>query len=396
MEESMTHPNDNHLRAYLDGELDDAERVAAADHLASCADCRARLAEIEARAARLSTRLNMVSPAPAEAPSPQIALARFKSRLTQRKEPLTMKSIFSQRARPAWIGLAMIATLLFALTFAPIRAFASEFLKLFRVQQITILSIDTTRLSELNGDATLGKQIGQLFSDSVKVTRESSGPKVVADAAEASQVAGFNVRLWSESPSAPTLTVQDGTAFEFVVNRERAQAILNDAGRSDLALPESLDGATITVDIPAGVSAAYGDCPKPQTGEENERVNWRQLRSCVILAQIPSPSVTTPPNLDVAELAQIGLQFTGMTAEEARAFSTTVDWTSTLVVPLPRNGHEYTQVEVDGVTGNLIYRYTDDGVPAHYTLLWVKDGIVYALSGFDDADKGLTIANALK
>jgi len=391
----MTHLNDTQLRAYLDGELNDAERTAIAGHLTSCADCRAGLAKTESGVARLRTQLAVI--APDHIVAPQLAFARFKSRATQRKEPLTMlKSMFSRQARPAWIGLAMVAALLFAFTLAPVRAFASDLLKLFRVQQITILSIDTTRLSDLNGDATLGKRIGELFSDSFEVTRESNEPKIAADAAEAGQLTGFEVRLWSDSPSAPTLTVQDGVAFEFVVDRERAQAILNDAGRGDLLLPESLDGARIEVDIPTGVSAAYGGCPMPKTGDEAENVQWSQLRTCIILAQIPSPSVIAPPNLDVAELAQIGLQFTGMTAEEARAFSDTVDWTSTLVVPLPRNGHEYKQVEVDGVTGNLIYRVADDGVPERYTLLWVKNGIVYALSGFDDVDKGLAIANSLK
>ena len=121
-----------------------------------------------------------------------------------------------------------------------------------------------------------------------------------------------------------------------------------------------------------------------------------RLRHCTILAQTPSPTVTTPPDLDVTELAMIGLQFTGMTESEARAFSQTVDWTTTLVVPIPRNGHEYSQVTVDGVTGNLIYRQTDDGVPPRYTLLWVKDSIIYAISGFDDPEVGLAIGDSLK
>jgi hypothetical protein len=98
----------------------------------------------------------------------------------------------------------------------------------------------------------------------------------------------------------------------------------------------------------------------------------------------------------VAQLAEIGLQFTGMSPEEAHAFSQTVDWTSTLVVPIPRNGHAYEQVSVDGVTGNLIYRAGDDGVPARYTVLWVRDGILYALSGFGAPSEAVSLANTLQ
>jgi len=38
-----------------------------------------------------------------------------------------------------------------------------------------------------------------------------------------------------------------------------------------------------------------------------------------------------------AQLAQIGLEFTGMSSDQAAAFTKSVDWTSTLVVPVPIN-----------------------------------------------------------
>ncbi len=306
-----------------------------------------------------------------------------------------MSKTWLTRWRPALAGLITIALAVALFSFAPVRALAVQFLGLFRVQQITVLPVDTTRLSELNSDSALSELIGQFFADSMKVTKEPGEPTVAASPEEASQLAGFTVRVWSGAESAPQITVQDGTAFEFTINRDRAQAILNEAGRGDLQLPASLDGANISVEIPAGVSSMYGACPEP-SGADTDNVSWYRLRSCIILAQIPSPTVNAPPDLDVAQLAEIGLQFTGMTADEARAFSQNVDWTSTLVVPIPRNGHSYEQVSVDGVTGNLIYRQTDDGVPARYTLLWVKNGIIYAISGFDDPQAGIDLANSLK
>lgn len=390
----MTHLNDSQLRAYLDGELSEIERPAVSEHLASCADCRAQLTEAETRAARINTRLNTVSSAPSAIPSSQHALARFRARAIQRKEPLTMfKSLFSLRARPMWFGLAMVAMLLLALSFAPVRALANELLNLFRVQQVTVLSIDSTRLTELGTNSTLAKQIGDMFSNSVTVTREASDPQTTTTAAEASQLAGFNVRLWDgETPS--QLVVHGGPAFEVVIDRARAQAILDDAGRSDLQLPESLDGAKLSVDIPTSVSAGYGDCPKSDEAGKGG-VPERRLINCVLFVQVPSPTVTAPPELDVVKLAEIGLQFTGMSAEDARAYSQSVDWTSTLVIPIPRNAASYSQVEVDGVTGTLIQRPTDDA-PA-YTLIWVKNGIVYAVGGVgSDTSKALEIANGLK
>jgi len=397
----MTHLPEATLRAYLDHALTDAEHAETAAHLTECAVCEQALATLTARAQRVNVRLAALSPMASEAPTPTpTAYARLLSRRSaSRKDLFTMfTTLFSKRARPLWVGLSLVLTLIIAFSFAPVRVWGSEFLGLFRVKRISVLPVDITRLGELNDDSTLARRISEMFSDSVTIHREPTPPQTVANAAEAAQVTGFAVRLWKDAPTAPVLTTQSGTAFEIVVNRDRAQAILNEAGRSDLQLPATLAGATIAVDIPAGVSAAYGDCPRADApeGDAERRIPWSRLRSCVILAQIPSPTVNTPPDVNVQELAEMGLQFMGMTAEEAHSLAQTVDWTSTLVVPLPQNAMEYKEVTVDGVKGYLFYRDPDDGVPARCTLLWVKDGIIYAMSWFDEAERGLAIANALE
>lgn len=387
------HLNDGQLRAYLDGEL--AARDVG-EHPVTCPDCRVRLAALEAQTQRVSHRLAALTSHPDDSLlAARPALARFKApRALNKKESSVFNQLFSRRFRPAWAGLTIVAVLAVAFSFAPVRVWAGQFLGLFRVQQITVLPVDTTRLSELSGNEALGSQIGQLFSKSVNVTRQPGEPQVAASAAEASQLAGFTVRLPGNRSDAPQLTVQGGTAFDFTVDRSLAQSILNEAGRSDLQLPASLDGATIAVDIPSAVTAAYGNCPRPE-GSDEAGSPGRRFATCVALAQIPSPTVTAPPDLDVTALAQIGLEFTGMTADEARAFSQTVDWASTLVVPIPRNGAVYTQVPVDGVTGYLIQRPADDA--PQYAVIWVKNGIIYAIGGLgSDSASALEMANSLK
>ncbi len=395
----MTHLTDGELRAHLDGELLDTELR---EHLTTCSGCQGQLEALEGRAVRIAESLSVLTPKTNDpALLAQPALARFQTYVNARleKENTPMLTKLFTRFRPALVGLSLVAALAIALSFPTVRAWAGQFLGLFRVQQITVLPVDTTRLSELNNDAALGEQIGQLFSDSLTVLEEPGASQPAADAAEASQLAGFNVRLVSNTSASVQLTVQDGTAFEFVVNRRRAQALLDEAGLN-AQLPASLEGATITVDIPKTVTAAYGDyCPSltvVNAEAERGQIPWSRLRTCVVLAQIPSPTVTAPPDLDIAQLAEIGLQFTGMSQEEAHRFSQTTDWTSTLVVPLPRNAASVEQVSVDGVTGNLLSRVSDDGMPARYTLLWVKNSIIYAITGFDDPQAGLNMANALE
>jgi len=295
------------------------------------------------------------------------------------------------------IRFGTVALLLLALilAFPGTRALAGELLNLFRVQQVAVVQVDFTGLEQLTGDGALGNQFTELISNSVNITDEPGDPVEAADAAQASQLAGFNVRL-PQSLTPSQIYVMDSAAFSMTVDRAKAQALLDEAGRDDLVLPESVDGADISVTIPSSVSAAYGTCPKPRTDGSESEDTERRYPDCVILAQIPSPSVNAPAALDVNQLAQIGLEFTGMTAEEAAAFTSTVDWTSTLVVPIPSNSATYEQVTVDGVTGTLIQRPSREGEPTTFALLWVKDGIIYAISGRGaNSDQAIEMANSL-
>jgi hypothetical protein len=71
-----------------------------------------------------------------------------------------------------------------------------------------------------------------------------------------------------------------------------------------------------------------------------------------------------------------------------------VDWTSSLVIPIPKNAATYDQVSVDGVTGTLIQRPADDA--PQFALVWVKNGIIYAIGGLgSNSQQAIQMANAL-
>jgi hypothetical protein len=310
-----------------------------------------------------------------------------------------MKKLFAIPLVRYGIPALLALTLVFAIPSA--RAFASELLNLFRVQQVTVVPVDFTGMEQLNG--AVGNNISQLISDSVTMKKEPGEPVNAGTTAEASQLAGFNVRA-PQNGTPSRISVMSGASFAFTIDRAKAQALLDEAGRSDLVLPEEVDGADVSVQIPSSVSIAFGTCPEPSSESEAKREMKREsetsgspgrvYKDCIILAQIPSPEVSAPASLDIAKLAQLGLEFTGMTAEEAAQFTSTVDWTSTLIVPIPRNAASYQQVAVDGVTGTLIERPSDDA--PQFALLWIKDGIIYTIGGLgSNSQKALEIANSL-
>jgi hypothetical protein len=388
------HLKDETLRAFLDGELEPAGAAEAEAHLAQCDSCREQLERIRARALHVASSLTTAEGQEKE--SPKAAFARLRPRLVE--APSGRSSAWKQRLRMAWAPAVLVIALAGALSVPAVRAWAAEFLGLFRVQHVTVLPVDITRLSALSKDQPLTTQLSELLSSSVTKAREAGEPQAASDAEQASRLAGFEVRLPTDREDAPELLVQSGEAYDIRVDRERAQSLLEAAGFGNLVLPQSIDGATISIDIPTGVTAGYGDCPvlKEALSEGPDAMGSpaRQYANCILLAEMPSPTVSTPPDLDIEQLAELGLQLTGMTAEQAHQYGQTVDWTSTLVIPIPRNGASYKKVAVDGVTGYLIQRPTDDA--PQFALVWVKNGIIYAIGGLgNNAQEALDMAEAM-
>jgi hypothetical protein len=386
----MKHLTEGELRASLDGELDRDQLR----HLAVCAECSTRQNQIRAEHENISRRLAFLTLQDELAPSVKSAWARF-PHPTKQKETSMLKKFFAfPVARFATVAVLAIALLM---AFPTTRAMAGELLNLFRVQQVTVLPIDMAGMEDMKGNEALGNQMSELMSDSTEVTKEAAEPAQVANADEASEAAGFNVRL-PANMTAANITVTGGSAFTFTIDREKTQALLDEAGRSDLALPKAVDGAKISVNTSPAVSATFGTCPEvdEEDGmEERPRGFDPKYADCLVFGQMPSPIVQAPTDVDMAQLAQIALEFTGMSREEAAALSQTVDWTSTLVVPLPRDTATYSDVDVDGVTGSLIQ--TESEYAAQYVLIWVKDSVVYFISGAGtDSARALELVEALK
>jgi hypothetical protein len=291
------------------------------------------------------------------------------------------QGMFNRKYRAAWAGLATIVVIALLFTLAPVQAAASNFLGLFRVRKFAVVSINPAKLQGFN---QVGGQIDKLLSDDVTFIKQPKEPVTVTTAAEASQQAGIQVRLPSALSGTPKLTVQDGVDVKLKVDLARVQAILDAAGRSDIRLPQALNGANVEFIVPPMVTAEYGVCPRAS--------------NCIVLAQLASPSIDVPKGVNLAQVGEAMLQALGLSQAEAQHFASTIDWSSTLVIPMPTDAGSFRDVTVDGVQGVLIesrpqYR---GPVKTQYTLFWQKNDTVHSLVWWDDPTRGIEIANSLK
>ena len=396
----MKCPSQGVLRAYLDQELPAQEPNEIEAHLEDCAGCRKLAHELSTLAERVDAQLlSLDVPKTAAEENPQLALASFKARLDVREERISFIALIDKRWRPAWVTGMAATVLLASLAFPAARGWAQRLLATLRVEKVQTVSLD---LSSFDGNQSLQQRLGKMISDKVVVTTDEK-PRSAATSEAASQLAGFAVQLISARSDSPQFNVEGAQAFQMTIDRNRLQDIFDQSGRSDLILPANLDGATVAVQIPRSVELKYGNCSGNEGNESGDLDGvttphqGSAKQDCVFLLEAPSPVVHVPTDLNLQQLAETALELGGMTPAQARQFCQTVDWKSTLVLPIPRFVQSYDQVEVNGVQGTLIQvpgNRGRGGKPC-YVLIWVKNGMIYCLGGLGDSSKAVELASTL-
>jgi anti-sigma factor RsiW len=359
------HPKNDLLRAYYDHELSPRLGDQIREHLARCAACQKRMVELERREQRVRAQMESLRPTHHEQPAPARAALQRLARPTYSSYPRKDWNSTMKTRKSLWSALAVLAVLVLVFTVTPARAWASSFLSLFRVQQVQVVTFDPAAMREARGQMQENRgAMEAIFNDDLEITEQGSLSEV-ATVEEAAAAAGFSPRIPAAFDN-PKLAVQPGMNALFTIDQPKLQALFDTAG-IDVALPESVHGKVVTIDVPDAVLASSG-C------EGVDPDDPRSARDCDTLVQVPSPVINAPEGLDPAAMGTAMFQFLGLPADEAAALSQRIDWATTLVLPIPNDPSiQYREVQVDGVTGTLLEE--ESGA----MLIWVKDGMLYGL-----------------
>lgn len=384
------HLTEGLLRTYLDHELDPGRQEQVRIHLAGCPVCQQKAAEMSQRAGELKEHFAVLSPRLSEASlSPATARTRFQTLTNEKEKTVMFRNMFTRRYMRVWAVLGVIAVLALALSFPQVRAAANSFLGLFRVEKVTVVEFDEANLQNRFNNASL---FGDYVSENVK--QETIGEsKSGLSAADASALVGIPVRLPTTIlQGEPAISVMAGERVNFTIDLARLRALVTQLGVQDLELPDSLQGQTVTLQMGSVVDATWGDCRSHASSGNSEP------QRCTVFSQMPSPTVNAPSELDLPRIGTALLEVLGMSKSEATSFSNSVDWTSTLVLPIPRGNVDYRYVEVDGVRGVLATtRLYSQGTPQSQTgMIWVKDGVTYLLSSYGWNPNLIEIGNSLR
>jgi len=378
------------LRAYLDGELPDVEMDRLAQHLASCVSCEAELRGLRVNASVARTALDLSAPSAQEMPAP--SWSRIRDRVDGREDhPVThdwgvfdmLRNLLGQatasRTRLATSAIAVFVAMTLLLSLAPVQTAASSFLSVFRVKKFVAVAIDPSSLPNLNSPSQLG---------ALKTVGDET-PKQVS-LAQADSTAGFNMQTPATLPGGleatpRSTTVTGAFSVTFTPDLKKVRAYLASIGASDVKLPDNLDGAPITVQMSPAISLLYtekGAVDRTPEGTVKPQVGQKFL----YVGATTSPTINVPDGLNVDQVRSELLKVPGLPPE----LKSIEDWRNTVVVPVVKGkSHDVT---VQGVQGVLVQADAGQG----NTLLWLKDGIVYTMTGNYSEAEILVAANSMK
>ena len=322
-------------------------------------------------------QLGTLAPTAQEKPiAAKLMLSRIKQELHQTEVAdegnsfwVTLSAfLFAPQRRMAFSVALVVFLFLTGFTSPSFRAAASDFLGNFRVQKFAAISISPDQLAVLEQVAESGLTPGEL-----QFIEEPGEATAVDTLREATRLTGVQpiLTLPNQADTAE-IWVTDGGSALFTIDVESSQAILEMVGADPMLLPNELNQADIRIFVYSGIAQSWEDG--------------------TMLLQTQSPLVEYPNGIDPAPLGQALLQLLGLSEEEASRLSMQIDWTSTLVLPIPTNVGTFQEVTVQGVSG-LHISALDGGESG---LVWQKEGNIYMLTSLGDLASLLQLANSLE
>ncbi|MBN1400946.1 MAG: zf-HC2 domain-containing protein [Anaerolineae bacterium] len=367
----MSCTTEGKLRAYLDDALSIPERQAVAAHLDGCARCRERLDALRSRAALAGTCLSSLTPP--TAPDPRRALQALASQADDESQNKIIHWRDMVMRNKSWravaIGLTALALVVGTFSFAPTRTLARQLLSVFRVHKFAVIQIDPSE-SQLEA-------IEQTFRDVLS----DQEPQVVVDEPEttvdsleeARALAGFDVRMPAYLPGEGPLrfSVKGRTEVSFPLKRESLTLLYEVAGLDPALVPADFEAGEVRAIAPVMV----GITREPYT-----------------VVQVLEPTVEYPEGLDPQSIGQAGLSLLGFSEEDAERISQSIDWSNTLLLPVPANMASVQETDVAGAEAFLL-RPVDGEEDA--ALLWQRDEVVYLVSARAGAERLVKVAASM-
>ncbi len=369
----MAHLTDGTLRRMVDDS--DARAGSDAAHLDSCPECKSRLETIGADARSVARLLAVpetnvdVAGAWSRVRSAPAANPRFGFRLPVGRPGSRRPMMLALAAAVA--GVALLGTVIadnpFKTNYSP-----------STVQTVPVTVADMQALSQLADYGT------------ITWTKQPNLQVATSAADAASTAGGLQAPVVSHLPAGVSSNVTYGAMPQaqaiFTFSAAKAADTAARHGKTPPAVPAGMDGAQLTVTVGPAIGEIFGNL-SAGSGSDPTQAGLPQL----VIGKSAAPTATST-QVSLQQMEDFILAQPGISPELAADVRAIKNPSTTLLIPIPVQFATSKTVTVQGVQGVALGDNTGVGAG----VIWLKDGVVYAVAGSIKQSDAIDIANNLR
>ena len=380
--------NEDQLQAFLDGEISYKNRREIEQHIEICDLCRVTVTNLQEDKNFVNGHLGVWST--------EIDRSRVNSRAAwsgfylsnrQRLESdKKNKGGFNLSTRFKKIA-ALTATVLFiALSFtnSSVRAAASDFLTLFRVEKMQTVTINPQDLRSIER-AFREKGLSLNIENFGKVTNNGVGEPQSVTLAEAEKLADFELLSPGYMPfesSSELINYSKSGSIELQLNVKNVNNLLSTLGGTTL-LPDELDNQKFGLQVPNTVSQMYRTIN--DQGNTTARLSVTQFRS---------PEITAPAGVDANRMRKAVLALPVIPDDIRRQLASIEDWQKTMVIPVAEG--QSREVKIGDSTALYTNPQSAGNNAPFGILVWENQGVITIVEGTLSEAELIKVAENLK
>ena len=376
------------IQAYIDGELDIAVKKNLENHIADCAGCRKTLENLKNTDDFVFEKTSLYRRFCEEKYTP--AVKEFKAGemefkagepetgefFTGRKQISIMKGMrdFMMKYKKIAVAACLCIAVILCVTVQPVRAFISEALSIFRVENVKGIKVSLADMEEIR--RKLAEKEGNIDIESLgDIALEGFEQKTIS-VEEAKNYSSSNILLPPEASDANTrINVTEPGTISFTLKVGNINEALKSFGAEKL-LPETLEGKTFTACFAQEINLYYN-------------INGRSYS----IMQTGVPELAVPGDVDVDRIYDCMVDLPIIPENLQKQLKSIKDWKNTVYFPVIESAAE--EIVIRGADGFISARPEGRG----YTAAWCDGKAIYCVNCFDssvDRDDLIQFAESLE
>lgn len=277
---------------------------------------------------------------------------------------------FMLKYRKIAAAICLVATVTLCATVQPVKAFISDALNIFRVENVKGFKVSLADMEEIRQQ--LEQKAGEINIDSIgKIKSEGFGARKVS-VDEAKAAAGFPVLFPLDAKDGNIeMTATEPGKLSFTMKVNNVNEALKSFGAQKL-LPENLDGKTFTADFAYQLNYSY-----------NNGGNFYRV------SETKSPELGVPTDVNVDEIYDCLVELPILPDDMRQQLKSIKDWKNTIYLPVV--DAEPVEVDINGIKGLMAERKNKG-----WMLAWYNDGTIYSVDSNAGKDDVLQFARDMR